>query len=85
MISVLGGSKFLLATFKLSSLNLYQIYPLQESKFLVSPQHVCMPFFHKKTKKKTYNRLLDALETFAPDCTPGKVLLDFKIAAINAF
>ena len=35
--------------------------------------------------EKTYSRLLDALETFAPACKPDKVLLDFEIASINAF
>ena len=43
-----------------------------------------MPSFQTK-RKKTYSRLLHALETFAPDCKPDKVLLDFKFAPINAF
>ena len=33
---------------------------------------------------KAYSRLLDALETFAPDCKPEKVLPDFELAPINA-
>ena len=48
------------------------------------PLLVCMPYFPTK-RKKTYNRLLDALDTFDPYCKPNKILLDFEFVPINAF
>ena len=50
--------------------------------FSLLPLLICPP---SQQNGKTYSRLLDALDTFAPDCKPDKVLLDFEIAPINAF
>ena len=85
MTSVLEGSKFWLedGTFKLLHKISYQIYTLQEKVLGITP--ACLYALLPNKTEKTYSRLLDALETFAPDCKPDKILLDFEIAPINAF
>ena len=85
MTSVLESSKFWLGdrTFKLSPKNFYQIYTLHVYILGIAP--ACLYALLPNKTEKTYSRLLDALDTFAPDCKPDKVLLDFEIAPINAF
>ena len=83
--SVLESSKFWLGdgTFKLSPKNFNQIYTLHVYVLGIAP--VCLYALLPNKSEKTYSRLLDALDTFAPDCKLDKVLLDFEIAPINAF
>ena len=85
MTSVLESSKFWLGdgTFKLSPKNFYQIYTLHA--YILGTAPACLYALLPNKTEKTYSRLLDALDTFAPDCKPDKVLLDFEIAPINAF
>ena len=85
MTSVLESSKFWLGdgTFKLSPKNFYQIYTLHVYVLGIAP--ACLYALLPNKTEKTYSRLLDALDTFAPDCKPDKILLDFEIAPINAF
>ena len=45
----------------------------------IAPVFLMLPFH------ETYNRLLDALETIAPDFKTDKFLLRFEFASINAF
>ena len=83
MTSVLESFKFWLGdgTFKLSPKNFYQIYTLHV--YVLGPAPACLyALLPNKTEK---SRLLDALDTFAPDCKPDKVLLNFEIASIDAF
>ena len=84
MKTVLESSKFWLGDggFKLSPKNVYQIYSLHVYVLGIAP--ACLYAVLPKKTEKTYNRLLDALGTFAPDCKPDKILLDFEIASINA-
>ena len=84
MTSVLESSKFWLGdgTFKLSPKN-YQIYTFHVFVLGIAP--ACLYALLPNKTEKTYSRLLDALDTFAPDCKTDKVLLDFEIAPINAF
>ena len=85
MTSVLESSKFWLGhrTFKLSpKVFLSIIHPS-----CISSRHCPCLFTRSPSKqsKKRHNRLLDVLDTFAPESMPDKVLLDFEIAPINAF
>ena len=69
--------------FKIIAQKLYQIYILHVYVLGIAP--ACLYALLPNKTEKTYSRLLDALVTFAPDCKPDKVLLDFEIAPVNAF
>ena len=85
MTSVLESSKFWLGdgTFKLSPKNFYQIYTLHV--YVLGTAPACLYALLPNKTEKPCSRLLDALEAFAPDFMPDKVLLDFEIAPFNAF
>ena len=70
--SVLEGSKFWLAvgTLKLSPTNFYQIYTLHV--YILGSALACLYALLPNKTEKTYSRLLDALDAFAPDCKPDK-------------
>ena len=52
--------------------------------YLALRQLAFTPSFLTKTEK-TYNRFLQALIDLAPNCRPGKILLDFEQAALHSF
>ena len=60
----------------------YQIYTL--NVYLHGIASACLYALLPNKNEKTYSRLPAALETFAPDWKPDKVLLDFEIASTNA-
>ena len=60
-----------------------QLYFIHVSLSGIAP--ACIYAFLPNKTEKTYHRFLEALKILNPDSRPGKSLLDFEQAAIQAF
>ena len=68
-------------TIKISLENFYQIHTVHVYILGIAPACFSYP---SKQSGKSYSRLPDASDTFAPDCKHNRILLHFELALLNA-